>query len=259
MLIKMLQNSNLWIRISHSDFYKKYRHPKEYKNQKEEFQFYKTLILELPFNADLIFDVGANIGVKSKMFSKLSKRVLAFEPSSKLVSILKSTFKNSNVEIFNCALGKEIAILDYYEVVGNEAYNSLSKKHIQTTVTERNIADEGSVKTKKVQVEKIENFIKQYGVPVYIKIDVEGYEYEVIQGLETPVPLISFELNLPEFSQESIKIIEYLSKISSGRYHYNFTTESSFLLQDFINSKEAVEYITSTQLRYLEVYARLGV
>lgn len=49
---------------------------------------------------------------------------------------------------------------------------------------ERKVADTNSLKNKKVTVEKIENYIKKYGVSIYIKIDVEGYEYEVIQGLK---------------------------------------------------------------------------
>ncbi|MCZ2222090.1 MAG: FkbM family methyltransferase, partial [Chitinophagales bacterium] len=112
-------------------------------------------------------------------------------------------------------------------------------------------------KNKKVTVEKIENYIKKYGVPIYIKIDVEGYEYEVIQGLETAVPLISLEANLPEFKQESVNCITYLSNISKDKYVFNFTTNNSFILINFVPMNEAVKFITTTELRYLEIYAKL--
>jgi len=161
------------------------------------------------------------------------------------------------VEVFNNALGSSNTTLDFYELEGKEAYSSLSKKHIETTVMERKVTDTNSLKNKKVTVEKIENYIKKYGVPIYIKIDVEGYEYEVIQGLETAVPLISLEANLPEFKQESVNCITHLSNISKGKYVFNFTTNNAFLLKNFLPMNEAVKFITTTELRYLEIYAKL--
>ena len=133
----------------------------------------------------------------------------------------------------------------------------ISKKHIETTVTERNVSNFDLIKNKEVIVEKIENFIKKYGIPIYIKIDVEGYEYEVIQGLETAVPLISFEANLPEFCQESVNCISYLSSISSDKYMFNFTTDNFFLRDHFVKKDDAIKFLESTHLRYLEIYAQL--
>src|SRR5690606_7912163 len=111
---------------------------------------------------------------------------------------------------------------------------SLSKKHIKTTATKRGISNINTVKIKKVKVQKLENFIKQFGVPKYIKIDVEGYEYEVLLGLETPVPLLSFEVNLPEFSEEAIKTLDYLDRLSKGKYKYNYSTNNCLILEKYI-------------------------
>lgn len=257
MIKKYLRNTHLWVKITYSDIYLKIRKPKVYKKQTEEFNFYKKLINSIQFKTELIFDIGANVGNKSYLFSKLSNKVLAFEPSSKLCIILKHRFNNSNVQVFNCALGSETTSLDYFEIEGNEGYSSLSQKHIETIVKERNISDLKSLESQKVKVEKVETYIKKFGTPIYIKIDVEGYEYEVIQGLQTVVPLISFESNLPEFCPESIQIINYLSNISSDNYYFNFIFDTSFLLENFVNKNDAIKFLLSTQLRYLEIYAIL--
>lgn len=103
----------------------------------------------------------------------------------------------------------------------------------------------------------LENFICKFGLPKYIKIDVEGYELEVLKGLETPIPLLSFEANLPEFRVETIKSIEYLHNLSSGKYVYNFANDNFFLKEDFISKDEAIDYITTTKLHYLEIYVRM--
>ena len=257
MLKTYLKRTPLGIKILYSDLYQKIRHNDEYKKQKEEYNFYKNLIQSLHFKYGLIIDVGANVGNKSKLFSKLAKKVLAFEPSPKSFYILKHRFNNSNVEIFNCALGSVKSTLDFYEVEENLAYSSLSEKHIKTTVTERNVTSFDSIKKNKVIVEKIEDYLRKFGIPIYIKIDVEGYEYEVIQGLVTAVPLISFEANLPEFSQESINCINHLSNISSDNYIFNFATENSFLVENFMKRNEAIDFLEETKLRYLEIYAQL--
>ena len=253
MLKSYLKRTPLGVKIIYSNLYQKIRHPDNFRKQMEEYNFYKRLIQNINYKNELII----NVGEKSSIFSKLADKVLAFEPSSSIFNILKHRYKNSNVEVFNCALGSDNTTLDFYEIEENEWYSSLSKKHIETTVTERNITKSELIKNNKVVVEKIENYIKKYGIPIYIKIDVEGYEYEVIRGLETAVPLISLEANLPEFCQESINCINYLSNISSDKYMFNFTTDTFFLQEHFMKRNDAIKFLESTQLRYLEIYAKL--
>lgn len=257
MLKSFLKNTRLWILICNSDRYQKIKMPVEYKKHMEEVNFYSELLNNINYKNDLIFDVGANIGQKCAIFSSISKKVIAFEPSEKPFTYLKKRFKNRDVELFNCALGGEVSSSEFYEIKDNNAYNSLSKKHIETTVTNREISNIGLVTRRKVNVETLENFIAKFGVPIYIKIDVEGYEFEVIKGLKTPVPLISFEANLPEFCNESISIIEYLSKISLNKYQFNFTADNLFLLQRFVNKEDAIKFLLETKHNYLEIYAKL--
>lgn len=252
-----LKSTRLWKMISQSGIYQKFRDPVSYQKQQVEPNFYKKLLRSHPAKNDLIFDVGANIGSKSVIFTKLAKKVIVFEPSEKLFALLQNKFKNTNITLYNYALGSSISSSDFYIVENNEAYNSLNKKHIEITATSRGIATIETVKHKKVKVEILENFIIKYGIPKYIKIDVEGYEYEVIKGLKTPVPLLSFEANLPEFCEESVQSINYLDTISSNKYKYNFTTSTSFLKEEFVTKNEAINFLKNTQLPYLEIYAKL--
>lgn len=258
MIKNYLKTTRLWKVIAASDFYNRLRDPVAYNQQQVEPNFFKNLFKSHPSKNNLIFDVGANIGSKSVIFSKLAKKVIAFEPSEKLFIFLNNRFKGSNVTIYNLALGSSIKSSDFYIVENNEAYNSLNKKHIEITATDRNIATIETVKHKEVRVEIIETFIQKYGIPKYIKIDVEGYEYEVIKGLKTPVQFLSFEANLPEFCEESIQSINYLDKISLHQYTYNFTTDNYFLLKNFVTKIEAIKFLRNTKLDYLEVYAKLS-
>jgi FkbM family methyltransferase len=257
MIKAYLKNTKLWVAISYSDTYQKFRNPKGYQHYLEEVKFYTELLRESNHPNDVIFDIGANIGTKISIFSKLAKTVVAFEPSEKLFALLQKRFSKPRVQLFNIALGSQVSSSEYYEIPGKEAYNSLSKKHIETTVTNRNVSNISMVNKRIVNVDTVERFIKEFGVPKYLKIDVEGYEYEVIQGLKTAVPLVSLEINLPDFLDDSVKMIAYLSDISSNRYVFNFTTETSFLLPDFIDKEAATAFLLETKLPYLELYAKL--
>lgn len=255
---KKLKDTGLWVRFSHSDFYQKLRMPNSYQKQVAELSFYKGILDTINFKRIVIFDVGANIGNKIHIFTKLASKVVAFEPSNSAYNILKKRFTSSNVTIYQCALGSIRSEQVLYKIDNNEAYNSLSSKHIASTVSNRGIATINTVQQSKVKVEVIENFISNSEIPIYIKIDVEGYELEVIKGLKTCVPLISFEANLPEFTNETIEIMNYLSLLSMNGYKYNFSIDNnSLLFEEFIGKKEASHFLTTTQERYIEIYARL--
>ena len=59
--------------------------------------------------------------------------------------------------------------------------------------------------------------IGEYGVPDFIKIDVEGYEKEVINGLNTTVPLLGFEWHEEDY-QSVIDSVTRLSNLGFEKF-----------------------------------------
>jgi FkbM family methyltransferase len=171
--------------------------------------------------------------------------------------ILKNRFKKSNITIINVALSSNKHLMDYYEVDGDSAYNSLSDKHINTIVKGRNANVSRSIMAKKLETDTVDNYITTYGKPGYIKIDVEGHELEVIKGLKNLISLISFESNLPEFANETIEIIEYLSKISNDKYSFNACEEVPFIFDSFISKNQIIEFVKTTSFSSVEIYAKM--
>lgn len=257
MLRSFIARSFLWKSITGSNWYFKLRDPKGFARFKKELDFYKGLLERRPEKNNLIFDIGANMGRKSFFFSKLSKNVFAFEPGDRLYNYLIRRFKNSNVEIVNSALGSSISVAQYYQLEDNQAYNSLSEKHLKTTVYKNGIST-NAITGKKVDIITLEKCIEDYGSPKYIKIDVEGYEEEVIKGLKRIIPIISFEANLPDFKEETTRIINYLDELSSFEYRYNYTKDLSFILPEFISGEEMQKIIANYQGTYMEIYVVLN-
>lgn len=54
--------------------------------------------------------------------------------------------------------------------------------------------------------------IIKYGIPDYVKIDCEGAEKLILKKLKFKIPIIIFELNLPDFYDDGVKIISNLKK-----------------------------------------------
>ena len=67
-------------------------------------------------------------------------------------------------------------------------------------------------KKEKVKVATLDSMITEFGRPSFIKIDVVGFEYEVIQGLSEKVNNISIEFT-PEYIDSTLASLNYLGNI----------------------------------------------
>ena len=68
-----------------------------------------------------------------------------------------------------------------------------------------------------VPVTTIDALIQEFGLPKVCKIDAEGFEYEVLQGLSCPISFIAFEFTR-EFINDAMLCIEYLGSLGSADF-----------------------------------------
>lgn len=190
----------------------RFRHNQRDVSQRE---FYSNWIGE----GDLVFDVGANIGQRADIFSQLADTVVAFEPQTQCVRHLKSRFMFSRkVRIEQAALSDREGEAVIYES-DSHTLSSMSRDFIDTVSKEK--FKEYKWETKVVvKTKTLDQMIKLYGLPKFIKIDVEGFELNVLNGLNHAVPFISFEFT-PELIEEAKKCVRRINDISD-RYSYNY-------------------------------------
>ena len=235
--------------------YRKYYSSFSSSSYSRDFSFYTKLIG--PTN--LIFDVGANRGNKTDVFCQLSNKVIAVEPDEKNVEILRTRFKgNKKVIIENVALSSSNKIEKMFVLGDGDERNTLSIKWKGYIENPLNLRSEqmGFSDIKEVQTLTLQELICKYGIPDYIKIDVEGYELEVLKGLSQKIRLISFESNLPEFLEETIQCIKLLYKLS-GTSKYNYSFENSFMLDEWIGYDEFSTIIKNIEFRTIEIFCRM--
>ena len=73
----------------------------------------------------------------------------------------------------------------------------------------------------------LDELIQEHGAPAFVKIDVEGYELHVLQGLTRPIGCVSFEFT-PERFQTALECVEHLHRL--GLREFNVSWAESFEL-----------------------------
>jgi FkbM family methyltransferase len=125
--------------------------------------FSRSLLEEIRSH-DCVWDVGANVGYYSQRMALLASRLSAFEPVPETFSRL-SKLSLPNATFVNLALGDTSGVLPM----------SLANDASSLAVLNSNIAE--------VQVARGDDL--DLPPPNIVKIDVEGFEYEVISGMQT--------------------------------------------------------------------------
>ena len=105
-----------------------------------------------------------------------------------------------------------------------------------------------------VETTTLEMLIDKYGLPFFIKVDVEGYELHVLRGLRQPVPYLSFEVNLPEFLQEGLKCVQLLGSMAAdGLFNYVVDCQQGLAPMQWLRAEEFSDLLARCRDRSIEV------
>jgi FkbM family methyltransferase len=185
-----------------------------------------SLLSQFVSPGDLVFDVGANMGDYVDVLLRIGAKVCAVEPNSFCVDEIKSLYGNNpNLVIIDYALGSsEGEGTMYLGGSGMHNVSTMSEEWKEKAQTRPGLNKAGWDNQIKVEIKTLDHLIAAYGVPKFCKIDVEGFEYEVLKGLNQPLPMISLEYT-PWRMEPSILCIDHLSNL--GSCEFNITMNRS--------------------------------
>jgi FkbM family methyltransferase len=145
-------------------------------------------------DGDLVFDVGSHVGDRVASFSRLGARVVAVEPQPAMVTVLKLLHgRNPAVAIEPVAVGREAGSASLMINPGNPTVSTASREFVSAARNAPGWETQRWTRTIQVPVTTLDALIGKHGKPAFIKIDVEGFEAEVLAGLTQPVRALSFE------------------------------------------------------------------
>lgn len=243
---RFLHKKGLYYPVRYSRLFHLYQllfKPAVIQQQQREIIFYRSF---LPA-CTLIFDIGANDGHKTEAFLSLAEKVVCCEPDTENFRLLQARFRNKKEKVIleNTALSDQKGMATLHIHHPGSAFNTLSNKWMK-------VLEEDDVKRweekiqfssqQTVETTTLDRLIEQYGLPGFIKMDVEGFEETVLKGLSRPVPYLSFETLLPDYAGELRNCLDKIDSLDHSAT-YNIALQEKLVLANFVNRDELNKWI----------------
>jgi len=173
---------------------------------------------------DVVYDIGAHIGLYTVMFSRLvgsNGKVISFELNPEILPTLQKTIDSlGNATLYGCGLSDktESTVMYVPEEPSGGSLNNWTDGEL------------GSVHTVKCEVKRLDDLVQSEDLPApdFIKIDVEGAEELVFRGAENilnteKAPIIFFEISkkaCEKFGISTTSTMDFLSRFEKSEYTF---------------------------------------
>ena len=243
LIVNVLKKINLYnFLIGAKQWFNRTRLEKQEKlNFQKRLEFYAVFLNK----DDLVFDVGANIGNRVQVFLQIGCKVVAVEPQVDCISILKQKF-GKKIELVEMGLGDTDGVKKMYISDAN-TISSMSEEWIESVKKSR-FSQHKWDRTIEIHITSLDKLIAKYGLPRFCKIDVEGYEVEVLKGLNITIPIISFEYTVPEQINRLIECVNLCNSLNPN-YKFNYTVGEDMIysLPNYISYDEFKQIIRQNE------------
>ena len=206
--------------------------------EKGELALYRRVLKNL-YKDPLMLDIGSNNGSHSLYLSRYCNKIFSFEPDKRIYKLLNKNLQLNrikNIETFNLALSdlnKKNRIF-YSSNDFNLGTGSLNKDH--------NLNNKKEILVSSIKGDQIYNKVSKVD---FIKIDVEGHELNVLEGLRKIIEEFSPTIAI-EISNKSLKLIRNklklklliykrysIFKIMTNRNRLIFFNNPNYILKKF--------------------------
>jgi len=192
----------------------------------------------------LAFDIGAHLGDRTASFRRLGARAVAVEPQPAIYRALRLIHgKDQGVHLHATAVGADTGRTTLFLNTANPTVSTAEKGLVEAARHADGWSDQvwdGAIET---PVVTLDHLIAEHGRPDFVKIDVEGFEAEVLRGLSHPIPALSFEFTTLQraVAADALKVLQAL-----GPYSCNYSTGEShtLILQDWVSPQAMIRVVS---------------
>lgn len=193
---------------------------------------------------DLVFDIGANRGRKVMIFRWLGARVLAVEPlaafGNEWVPELFWKFGDDpDVTILGVGVGPENGKAPIW-VQRNMPYLSSMSRPWMEESRHQLYYNQKVCEVRRVRTMTLDGLMGIYGMPRFIKIDVEGAENEVVQTLKMPVPALNMEYHQDWIPTQAM---QHMDELAPYEWNYTLNNSGQFQAPEWMRRQQLVPFM----------------
>jgi FkbM family methyltransferase len=170
---------------------------------------------------EMAFDIGAHAGNRVRVFRQIGARVVAVEPQPDFVALLRLLYgRDSDVTIEASGVAAEMGQGELHLSSRTPTVSTFAASWMSDVQADRRFRRIHWDSVITVPLITLDELIARHGEPQFCKIDVEGFEYESLTGLNHPIPALSFEY-IPVAIARAVACIERTSALGEYRYRHS--------------------------------------
>lgn len=176
-------------------------------------------------SGDLAFDIGSHVGDRVSSFRRLGATVVALEPqplAHRAIRLIHG--RDPGVHVLQAACGAQEGQLSLHINTANPTVSTASQAFTDAADGACGWQDQVWDQVVEVPCVTLDKLITQYGRPDFVKIDVEGFEAAVLDGLSMALPALSFEFTT---IQRDVAAACLRRLASLGKYRFNLALGES--------------------------------
>jgi len=216
-----------------------------YYRDKARLEALTALYRQLVGPEDLAFDIGSHVGDRISVLRTLGANVVALEPQPLAHRALRLIHgQDPGVTLLQAASGERDGEIELLVNTANPTVSTASPEFTRAANGATGWEGQSWDAALTVPCVCLDTLINRHGMPRFIKIDVEGYEPNVLKGLSRPVPVLSFEFTLIQIGLVE-PCIDHLAALGFDRFNFSLGESHQWAFDEPVSAQRLVDRLVA--------------